>query len=36
MGKQEEHITKGEPTRNVGGRPILYRVTLSGRGENTY
>ncbi len=29
MGKQEEHITKEEPTRNVGGRPIPYRVTLS-------
>jgi hypothetical protein len=29
MGKQEEYITKEEPTRNVGGRPILYHVTLS-------
>jgi hypothetical protein len=29
MAKQEEYITKEEATPNVGGRPILYRVTLS-------
>jgi hypothetical protein len=29
MGKQEEHITKEEAMPNVGGHPILYRVTLS-------
>jgi len=29
MGKLEEHMTKEEPTPNVGGRPILYHVSLS-------
>lgn len=29
MGKRQERITHREPTRNVGGRPILYHVTLS-------
>ena len=29
MGKQQEPETKEEPTRNVGGRPIFYHVTLS-------
>ena len=29
MGKQEEQSTNEDRARNVGGRPILYHVTLS-------